>query len=130
MKQAPIRPEQDYRAHLAEGRFMLLRSRATGACFFYPRVAAPGSGDRDLEWVAASGLGEVYSTTIAYPKPPQSPFNVALIALDEGPRMLSRVEGIAPHEVRIGMRVCARIAIEDGEPLVVFDIISGAEQSA
>ena len=31
---------------------------------FYPRVALPGSGDDDLEWVPASGLGTVYSITV------------------------------------------------------------------
>jgi uncharacterized OB-fold protein len=122
MTQPLIRPEEEYKAHLAAGRFMLLRSRATGEYVFYPRVAAPRSGCRDLEWVPASGRGEVYATTVVRPKPPQSPYNVAMITLSEGPRMMSRVEGIDPAEVRIGMAVRARIAVDDGTPLLLFDV--------
>ena len=39
-----IRPEQEYFAHLAQGRFMLQRSRSSGRFFFYPRVAEPVTG--------------------------------------------------------------------------------------
>jgi len=116
-----IRPEQDYFAHLAQGRFMLQRSRASGKFFFYPRVAEPVTGGRDLEWVDASGRGIVHATTVVRPKPPQQPYNVALVDLEEGPRMMSRVEGVAPEAVHIGMRVRARIGTQDDKPVVLFD---------
>ena len=35
--------------------------------------------------------------------------------------MMSRVEGIAPEAVKIGMAVRARIVTEDDQPLVVFE---------
>lgn len=122
-----IKPEQEYFAHLAQGRFMLQRSRTSGEFFFYPRVAAPVTGARDLEWVAASGRGTVYAVTIMRPKPPQAPYNVVLVDLEEGPRMMSRVEGLAPEAVRIGMAVQARIATQDDKPLVVFDAVGTKE---
>lgn len=121
-----IRPEQEYFAHLAQGRFMLQRSRSSGRHVFYPRVAEPVTGARDLEWVAASGLGTVHAVTVMRPKPPQQPYNVVLVDLDEGVRMMSRVEGIAADAVCIGMRVRARIATQDDKPLVVFDVAEGA----
>lgn len=99
---------------------MLQRSRSSGRHVFYPRVAEPVTGARDLEWVTASGLGTVYASTVIRPKPPQQPYNVVLVDLDEGPRMMSRVEGLPPESVRIGLRVRARIAQENGKPLVVF----------
>jgi uncharacterized OB-fold protein len=34
---------------------------------------------------------------------------------------MSRVEGVRPGEVKIGMSVKARIAMDVGGPLVVFD---------
>jgi len=114
-------PEREYFAHLAAGRFMLQRSRSSGGYVFYPRVAEPRTGNRDLEWVAASGDGIVHATTVVRRKPPEPAFNVALVQLAEGPRMMSRVEGVAPEDVRIGMAVKARIASADGKPLVVFD---------
>ena len=124
-----IRPEQEYFAHLAQGRFMLQRSRGSGQFFFYPRVAAPVTGARDLEWVAASGRGTVHAVTIMRPKPPQAPYNVVLVDLEEGPRVMSRVEGVAADAVRIGMPVQARIATQDDKPVLVFDPV-GAKEAA
>ena len=45
---------------------------------------------------------------------------VALIDLDEGVRMMSRVEGLAPEGVAIGLRVQAHVAQKDGRGLVLF----------
>lgn len=112
-----ILPNAEYMAYLRQGRFMLQRSRATGRHVFYPRIVEPGTGADDLEWVPASGLGTVYSTTTVRQKPPAPSYNVALIDLAEGCRMMSRVEG----EVHIGMAVRARVSQQDGEPLIVFD---------
>jgi uncharacterized OB-fold protein len=115
-----MQPEKDYIEHLAQGRFMIQRSRASGQHVFYPRMAAPGSGDTDLEWVEASGLGTVYSTTVIRQKPPTPHYNLALIDLAEGVRMMSRVEDVAPEDVKIGMRVRAKVTREGEQPLVVF----------
>jgi uncharacterized protein len=111
-------PEREYFAHLANGSLKLQRSRGTGEYVFYPRVAAPRTGATDLEWVEVSGRGFVYSATFVRQKPPAADYNVVLVELDEGPRMVSRVEGIG--RVPIGMRVRARIAQEGGGPVVVF----------
>jgi uncharacterized protein len=116
----PLHPEKDFAAYLAAGRFMLQRSRETGRYIFYPRVAEPGTGCTDLEWVEASGSGTVYSTTVIRQKPPTPSYNIALVDLAEGPRMMSRVEGIPPEQVRIGMRVSAKIIRENDVPLLVF----------
>ncbi len=116
-----IQPDREFAQFLCEGRFMIQRSASSGAHVFYPRVAEPGSGARDLLWVLASGQGTVYATTVVRPKPPQAPYNVALIDLDEGPRMMSRVETVPPDSVRIGMRVKVRIAGGEQAPCVVFD---------
>lgn len=115
-----MNPEQEYFEHVAAGRFMIQKSRSTGGYVFYPRVAEPGTGATDLEWVPASGRGTVYSTTTIRQKPPTPNYNVALIDLEEGPRMMSRVEGIAPEAVHIGMAVAARIVREGEQSLVVF----------
>ncbi len=120
MSQA-LHPDAEFHRHLEAGRFMLLQSRASGLFVHPPRVAVPGSGATDLQWVPASGRGTVHSTTTVRCKPPASDYNVALIDLDEGPRMMSTVVGIAPAEVRIGMVVRARIEPADDGPRVVFE---------
>lgn len=118
---APLGPEAQFRAFLAEGKFMIQRSRSTGAYVFYPRVAAPGTGEMDLEWVEASGDGVVYSTTVVRNRPEKGgDYNVALIDLAEGPRMMSRVVDIEPAAVRIGMKVRAKVGELDGAPQILF----------
>lgn len=116
------KPHEEYFAHLADGRFMIQHSPSTGQYVFYPRVAAPQTGATDLQWVPASGKGTVYATTTVRPRPPQPPYNVALIELAEGPRMMSRVEGVDAQDVKIGMAVTARVANEQEGPVVVFDV--------
>lgn len=113
-------PESDYQRHLSEGRFMLQRSRQSGAYVFYPRVAEPGSGRTDLEWVQASGRGVVYSTTVVRQRPPTPHYNVALIDLAEGVRMMSRVEGVEPDAVTIGQAVQAKIVRDASDVAVVI----------
>jgi len=114
-------PDRDYQAFLQQGRFMIQHSASSGRHVFYPRSVAPGTGAEDLEWVEASGRGVVYSTTVVRAKPPAVSYNVALIELEEGPRLMSRVENIDPSVVQIGMPVRARIAREENLAFVVFD---------
>ncbi len=115
-------PEAIFRAHLAEGRFMIQRSASTGFHVYYPRVMMPCSGEADLEWVEASGEGTVYATTVNRRRPEKGgDFNVALIDLAEGPRMMSRVVGIEPEAVTIGMKVRAKIDDLNGAPAVLFE---------
>ena len=115
-------PEAVFRAHLGQGRFMIQRSASTGAHVFYPRLVAPGTGEADLEWVEASGEGTVHATTVNRRRPEKGgDFNVALIDLAEGPRMMSRVVGIDPEAVAIGMKVRAKIDELNGAPAVLFE---------
>lgn len=114
-------PEAAWRDALRDGRFVLQRARDSGHIIFPPRLMEPGSGDEDLEWVDASGLGTVYALTLIAPKPPSEPYNVALVDLDDGPRMMSRVEGVDADQLRIGMRVQARIEQGPDGALLLFD---------
>lgn len=105
-------PTATYFRHLTEGRFMLQHSPSTDEWVYYPRMIAPKTGATDMEWAAPSGLGTVYATTVKRMRPPAADVNIAIVELDEGPRMMTHVRGIAPDAVRIGMRV--RACIVDG----------------
>ncbi len=109
-------PEAQYRGFLAHGRFMIQRSRSTGAYVFYPRVALPGTGERDLEWVEASGDGVVHAITVNRAR--EGAYNVALVDLAEGPRMMTRI--IGAETLPIGARVRASIATLDDGLAIVF----------
>ena len=119
-----VGPEQQFKDFLSEGKFMIQRCKSLNQFFFHPRVAFPGSGERDLEWVEASGNGEVYSSSCNRRLPEKGgDFNLSLITLEEGPRMMARVEGIDPDKVEIGQKVKARISSLNGEPAIIFDIV-------
>lgn len=124
-----LHPNQDYQAFLDQGRIMLLRDRASGEAFFYPRILAPRSGSRDLEWFEASGRGTVHAVTVVHKRPPTPNYNVVLVDLEEGPRVMSRVEGIAPEDVKIDMAVQARIAQVDGKGILLFDLVQAEERA-
>lgn len=91
---------------------------------FFPRVLAPVGFEGTLTWKVSKGLGTVYATTHIAPKG-ESAYNVALIDMDEGYRLMSRVEGIPADRVRIGMRVKVRIHPGEGDqdPYPVFDVL-------
>lgn len=109
-------PEAQYRAYLREGRFMIQRSRSTGTHLFYPRIAVPGTGETDLEWIEAAGGGTVYAITVNRTR--EGAYNIALVDLDEGPRMMTRIDGV--ETVPIGTRVRARIVQDGGAEFVTF----------
>jgi len=120
-------PDAKYHAFLRQGRFMLQRSLGSGEYHFYPRAVAPLTGANDLKWVEASGHATVYSTTVVRTKPPAESYNVALVDLREGPRLMSRVVGVPPEAVHIGMAVKAEIGDVGGKPLVLFRPVAAQE---
>jgi uncharacterized OB-fold protein len=121
-----VHPEADYSAFVAEGRLMLQRVRGTGEHVFFPRVAQPGTGSTDLEWVEASGKGVLYSFTITRNRPPAEDYVIALVDLAEGVRMMSRVVDCDLAELRIGMPLRARAGEVDGTPAILFAPAPGA----
>ncbi|AZI35592.1 hypothetical protein NT2_07_01250 [Caenibius tardaugens NBRC 16725] len=112
-------PEAHWRAMLAQGQLVLQRTR-DGRAIFPPRVAAPGSGDDALEWFASTGTGSVYSFSWVQQRPPKAPYNVALIDLDDGVRVMSRVENVTPDTLHIGLQVEAVIDQSGEAPLLLF----------
>jgi uncharacterized OB-fold protein len=97
-------PYAVYLEHLKRGELAYQFSASAGRAVFYPRVMSPYDIDEALEWRVSRGLGTVYSTT-AISSRDGSDYNVALVDCDEGFRLMSRIDGCAPREVRIGMRV-------------------------
>lgn len=114
-------PELVFASYLADGRLMLQRNSVTGKYIFYPRVITPEDDCEDLEWHEVSGYGTVYSTTVVRQRPEKGgDYNVSLIDLSEGPRMMSHVVGVRPTDVFIGMDVQADITTINGVHAVVF----------
>ena len=114
--------EASWQAALDEGRFIIQRCNDCGRHVYYPREICPHCAGASLAWVEPRGTGTVYSTTTVRRKPEAGgDYDVSLIDLDEGVRMMSRVEGIAPAEVKIGMRVKMKVIDNKGSGLAVFE---------
>ena len=98
-------------ANLREHRLTAQRCKACSKFFtFPPQASCPHCLSPDYEWVGVLGTGKVYSFVNyhrawhpAYQD--KTPYNVSLIDLDEGPRLISNVIGCQPGEVKIGMSV-------------------------
>ena len=121
MPNATTSPLATYISHLEKGELAYQFSPEANRAVFFPRVLCPFTGSDRLEWRVSKGRGTVYATTVVYPAE-GAPFNVALVDCDEGFRLMSRVEEIAPEQVAIGMRVKFRVHKPGGEeaPIPVF----------
>jgi uncharacterized OB-fold protein len=99
---------------LAQHRIVIQYSPSSDAYVFYPRVRAPRTLADDLEWREISGMGTLYSFTVAYrPVSPHFadavPQLLAIVEWDEGPRfsteMVLPADRADPAELSVGMRV-------------------------
>jgi uncharacterized OB-fold protein len=114
--------QERHQAELNAGRFRIQRCEACSRHVYFPRTACPYCGGIRLAWVTPAGTGRVHAVTTVRRKPAEGgDFNISLIDLDEGVRLMSRVEGLAPDHVPIGLRVRGRVQISEGKGLLVFD---------
>jgi uncharacterized OB-fold protein len=122
-------PESAVVEGLKAGMLLLQRCRFTGEHYFYPRFAAVGLRPDEWDLVPAVGRGVVYAATrIDIRGDAASRYDVALVDLEEGPRLLARFATSAEQIPRPGTRVHVRIAPGEwaaqlGHPVPVLDIL-------
>lgn len=94
-----------------------------GACdglAFYPRSTCPTCGAGGLTWRPVSGRGSLHTFTVARRAThaklaDRVPYVIAIVELDEGPRLTSTVVGADPDTLRIGQRLV--VDFEDHEEI-------------
>ena len=100
------------------------RCRACGAATHTPALVCANCVSDDLEWVASTGLGEIYSYSIVWrPATPafHVPYAPVIVQMDEGWTMLADLIGCTTDEVAIGLRVEVVFpATDDGLVLPYF----------
>ncbi len=108
-----------YREAASEGRLLIKSCNGCGGKYFYPRPFCPFCLSADTVWHQASGRGVVYTFTVTARAPV---FQVpAMIALDEGPVMMSAIVDCNPSVVSIGDRVVVSfVPTQDGQAIPVF----------
>lgn len=83
---------------------------------WYPRLYCPHCGANTLKWINCSGKGEIHTFTVVrqsahrYFKS-KVPYILAMVALEEGPLLMSNVIDCSVDEVAIGLPV--KVTFED-----------------
>lgn len=100
----------------AEHKLRVQRCNSCGQLWFPPSQRCPHCTSGDFAWVEASGKGKVFSFVVFHRVyhpafEDEVPYVVALVELDEGPRMLTNIVGIPPEDVRCEMPV--QVMFED-----------------
>lgn len=107
-----------------EGRLMLQKCPRHGF-FFYPRSRCPECLGDDWVWEDVSGRGTVYAYTVDRVGLDQAqrariPLVVAIVELEEGPRLTTNIVGCEADAVSVGMTVEATYEDLGPETLVHF----------
>lgn len=100
----------EYWRACGQGVLLLRRCATCGHTHFPPRHVCPRCWSGRLDAIAASGLATVHTFTIMRRAPAPEfaaalPYVVALVDLDEGPRMMANIVGDDAMAVTIGERV-------------------------
>jgi uncharacterized OB-fold protein len=93
------------------GKLMLPRCCRCSFVIWYPRQFCPECGHDCVDWFEASGRGTIYSATAvrrgegAYREVAE--YVLALVELEEGPRVLTNIVDCEPAHLQIGQPVQA-----------------------
>lgn len=102
-----VNPEtKPYWDATAEGRLLLRHCRACDTVIWYPRSLCPECGSLDTEWIESGGRGTIFTFSInrrgagAYRD--ASPYVLAYVELEEGPRMMTNIVDCDIDAIAIG----------------------------
>jgi uncharacterized OB-fold protein len=110
----------------AERRLLVVRCGACGEAHYYPRPFCPRCGSVDVRWEDASGRATLYTWSVVHQNdlPPfrdKVPYVAAVVDLEEGPRMMTNVVGVAADHLRVGMSLVVDFEeLADGFQAPVF----------
>lgn len=109
---------------LADGVLRHQRCRACANAWLPPRQECPGCLGDDWDWEVAQGTGHVVSWVVYHHAFHEAlvdrlPYNVALVELDEGPRLISNITD-GTHEMSVGRRVELVVEKEGGVSVARF----------
>jgi uncharacterized OB-fold protein len=98
------------------GELRIQQCNSCGKHYFYPRPSCRYCQSRDVEWRTVSGTGRLISYVINYrPVPPADPGEpqvIALVELDEGPRMMTSIVGVSPEPENLALDSRVRVGFE------------------
>jgi uncharacterized protein len=105
---------QFYR-HLAQGSLRLQRCETCNTYRHIPREMCPTCYSDQWEWARCSGRGEVHTWTTTvralHPAFTDTPFVLATVTMEEGPRLLGRLIDVPPELIRVGLPVQVELSV-------------------
>lgn len=118
-------PQDQHRRALDEGRLTFQHCRSCGNAWLPPREECPRCWSPDWDWQAASGAATVISWVVyhtAFDKrfEDRLPYNVTLVELDEGPRMITNLVDRPAGDDLIGRRAVVAFETDHGRSLPRF----------
>jgi len=100
----------------AIGELRIQRCGSCGTAFFYPRSGCPHCGSTDVAWERASGRARLHTYVISHRAAPgfedQVPYAIAVVELEEGPRMMTNVVGVANTPESLVLDMDLEVAFE------------------
>jgi hypothetical protein len=124
-------PAERYRAALDDGRLTFQRCRACGHAWAPARAECPSCWSDDHVWAEAGGGATIVSWVVFHvafdPRyKDRTPYNVALVDLDEGPRLVTNIIDIPAGDDVIGRRVALVFQEDMGRKLPRFRLSDDA----
>ena len=116
-----------------KGQLLLQNCRRCGNIWHPPTPICPQCQAKNYEWRPASGRGEVYSFTIVHHAAhvavaDRTPYLVALVTLEEGPRVVSNILNCPMEAVEVGMPVT--LTFQEISPGITLPQFERAESRA
>ncbi|HEY8080550.1 MAG TPA: Zn-ribbon domain-containing OB-fold protein, partial [Acidimicrobiales bacterium] len=114
------------------GELRVQRCNACSTTFFYPRVGCPHCGSTDVSWIVASGRARLHTYLINHRPAPgfedESPYAIAVVELEEGPRMMTNIVGVAntPEDLELDMDLVVDFQDRGDQRVAVFRPARGA----
>jgi len=110
---------EDYWKATKRHKLLIQHCESCGVNIFYPRKYCPECWSGDLGWIEANGKAKIYSFSVMMdmvePKfMADLPYVLAMVNLEEGVRMTTRIVECRPEDVAIGMEV--EVVFEDISP--------------
>lgn len=117
----PTPDTRHYWKAAARGVLALQRCVPCDRHYFYPRSHCPFCLGDQVEWTEASGRGVLHTYVISHVPTPgfDGPFVIAIVELEEGPRMMSNIVGVDPTPESLELDMPLQVEFEEvGETVV------------
>jgi hypothetical protein len=122
----PTPETEHYWEGTAQGELRIQRCNTCGKAFFYPRPRCPHCSSSDVAWIKASGRARLHTYLISHRPAPgfaeQVPYAIAVVELEEGPRMMTNIVGIdnTPDALELDMALEVDFESRDDQSVPVF----------